>query len=107
MSRVLHRIGGGAARHPWRVIGAWLVALAIVAGLAGAFGGALNDNYTIPGTSTQRAQDLLVERFPAVSGTEARVVVHSPDAPVERRLLDEAAGRLQGVDGVSGVQPRS
>ena len=26
MSRFLHRLGGSAARHPWRVIGAWAAA---------------------------------------------------------------------------------
>ena len=105
MSRMLHRLGGGAARHPWRVIGAWIVAIAIVGGLAATFGGPLNDNYTIPGTSTQRASDLLVERFPAVSGTDARVVVHSAGAPLDSAPLAEAAKRLQQLEGVSSVNP--
>ena len=59
MSRVLHRLGGFAARHPWRVIGAWLAAAVVVLGLAGSVGGTLNDDYVIPGTSSQRATDLL------------------------------------------------
>ena len=64
MSRFLYRLGGFAARHPWRVIAAWAAAAAVVLGLAGTFGGALNDDYTIPGTSSQRAYDLLRERVP-------------------------------------------
>src|SRR4051812_22940600 len=70
MSSFLYRIGGGAARHPWRVIGMWVVALVAVTGLAGLSGGVLSDDYTIPGTSSQRATDLLKDRFPAMSGTD-------------------------------------
>jgi len=77
MSRLLHRIGATAARHPWRVIAAWVLALAIVSGLASAFGGALNDNYNMPGTGSQRATDLLRDRFPAMSGRNERVSTYT------------------------------
>ena len=40
MSRFLHRVGGSAARHPWRTIGAWVVIVIAMTGLAGTVGGA-------------------------------------------------------------------
>jgi RND superfamily putative drug exporter len=105
MSRLLHRLGGSAARHPWRTIGAWLVAVAVVAGLAGAVGGSLNDDYTIPGTDSQQAYDLLRERFPEMAGADARVVVHADEGRLDPALLRSAEGRLAGMDSVGGVSP--
>jgi RND superfamily putative drug exporter len=103
MSRFLHRLGGAAARHPWRAVGAWVVAAAVVLGLAGAFGGALNDDYTIPGTSSQRAYDMLRKEFPVFAGTDARVVVHAPDGQVDTADLGPVQRRLAGVPHVSHV----
>ena len=106
MSRVLHRLGGFAARHPWRVIGAWLAAAVVVLGLAGSVGGTLNDDYVIPGTSSQRAYDLLQDKFPAFAGADARVVVHTEQGTLDGSALDTAQQRLSDtVDHVSQVAP--
>jgi RND superfamily putative drug exporter len=82
MMRLLSRMGAAAARRGWLVVAAWvLVAVALgVAGQAG--GGGFVDDYTAPGSESQRAIDLLAERFPQVVGTDARVVFHRPDGPV-------------------------
>jgi RND superfamily putative drug exporter len=105
MSRLLHRIGGSAARHPWRALAAWLVALIVVLGLAGTVGGALNDNYTIPGTGSQRSYDLLKDRFPQMSGADARAVVHSDQARLDPARLAAARTQLADVRGASSVSP--
>ncbi len=106
MSRVLHRLGGFAARHPWRVIGAWLAAAVVVLGLAGSVGGTLNDDYVIPGTSSQRAYDLLQDKFPAFAGADARVVVHTDTGTLDHGALDATRQQLADtVDHVSQVAP--
>ena len=104
MSRLLSLIGAAAARHPWRVVTAWLFAAALVAGLAGAFGGAFQDTFDIPGSETQRTNDLLEERFPAMSGTSARVVLHDENG-VEPTVVDHTAAELAELDHVSSVSP--
>jgi putative drug exporter of the RND superfamily len=106
MSRVLHRLGGFAARHPWRVIGAWLAAAVVILGLAGSVGGTLNDDYVIPGTSSQRAYDLLQDKFPAFAGADARVVVHTEHGTLDQSALHTTRQRLSDtVDHVSQVAP--
>jgi RND superfamily putative drug exporter len=105
MSRLLSRVGGAAARHPWRIIAAWVVATAIVLGLAGTVGGALNDDYTIPGSDSQQAYDLLSERFPEMAGADARVVVHSASGALDAATLDAAAGELAAMDAAGVVAP--
>ncbi len=106
MSRFLHRLGGASARHPWRVVAAWAAAAVVVLGLAGAFGGALNDDYVIPGTSSQRATDLLSEKFPAFAGADARVVVHTDQGTLDQGALDAAQQSMSTtVDHASQVAP--
>ena len=104
MPRLLSFIGAGAARHPWRVITGWLLTAILITGLAGAFGGTFHDTFAIPGSETQRTNDLLEERFPGMSGTSARVVVHTDDR-LDPAVLDRTAAELGTLDNVSSVSP--
>ena len=77
MSRLLYRLGHSAARHPWRMLTAWiLIAFAAVA-LSSSVGGPTNDTFTLPGSESQRAADALRDRFPQQSVHTAQVVVHA------------------------------
>ena len=105
MSHLLYRIGGSAARHPWRVLGGWLIATAVILGLSGSLGGALKDDYTIPGSDSQQAYDVLSERFGQLAGADARVVVHSSDGRLDPADLDDAAAGLAEMDSVGAVAP--
>jgi RND superfamily putative drug exporter len=83
MSKILYRLGHWSVRHRRWVLGAWLALLIGVSALAGALGGTTNDAFTIPGTESQRAMDLLEERFPEQSGSSARLVFASEgDTPL-------------------------
>ena len=89
MSGFLERLGRSCARHPWRTIGTWIL-LAVVVGVLAANASGYSESFTIPGTESQRATDLLKERFPAQAGATAQVVLHSTDgaltdAPQRRR----------------------
>ena len=55
MSRLTGWLGGAAARHPWRTIAIWLILIVALFGLKMAFGGQLQDDYTVPGTSSRPA----------------------------------------------------
>ncbi|WP_344836816.1 MMPL family transporter [Actinocorallia longicatena] len=101
MSRVLYRLGGSAARRPWRMIILWVVALAAFLGAAGTLGGALHDDYTLKGSGSQEATDLLRERFPALAETGARIVVRKDGLdPAELRTI---AADVRGLEHVSAV----
>ncbi len=71
LSKTLLRLGGAAARHPWRVIAAWLVAATLAVLAAIAFGGRTADSMTAPGLDSRRAAEL-IER--ASTGQEGRCV---------------------------------
>src|SRR6185437_7673988 len=104
MSRILGRIGGAAAAHPWRTLGAWLIVLAAVFGLAGAFGGSPHDDYNIPGTQSQAGTNFLAARFPEMSGANARVVVHG-DHALDPLLVQALRDRLAKLPSVAVVSP--
>ena len=63
-----------------------LVLLAVTAVIGGgiAAGAAFKDDFTVPGIESQQAQDLLEQRFPEQSGTQATIVfggaLRGPDA---------------------------
>src|SRR3954462_7310116 len=66
------------------VIGVWVAAFVLSAALWGTAAGEFVNNFRLPGTESQRAYDLLKERFPQQSGDTASVVF-----AVERgRVLD-------------------
>jgi putative drug exporter of the RND superfamily len=78
MATYLHRLGGWAFDNRWKVLGAWILVLVAVGACAAAFAGETNDEFTVPGTESQTAQDLLEEKFPAASGATARMVFEAP-----------------------------
>src|SRR3954451_16375870 len=56
------------------VIGLWVVAFIVLAGLWGTAAGSFSNNFRLPGTESQRAYDLLKSKFPQQSGDTASVV---------------------------------
>jgi RND superfamily putative drug exporter len=86
MSALLFRLGRSSARHPFRVIGLWLVAAIAIVVLQGAAGGRFDNSFRVPGVESQRAADVLKDRFPSQAGQSARIVLH-----VDSGRLDDAA----------------
>ncbi|HVM55040.1 MAG TPA: MMPL family transporter [Acidimicrobiales bacterium] len=72
---------------------AWLAGLVFVAGTANAFGGELANTFEAPASESQRAFDLLFERFPEQAGAGAEIVFRA-DATVDDPAV---AGRMQGL----------
>ncbi|MFF4275719.1 MMPL family transporter [Streptomyces sp. NPDC001536] len=75
LSKALLRLGASAARHPWRVIAAWVVAATLAVLAAVAFGGRNADSMTAPGLDSQRAAELIERAGTGQEGMTAQVVV--------------------------------
>ena len=89
MSRLLYRLGHGAAAHPWRVLAAWaLAAVAVVVGAA-TFGADLDDSFGAPGLDSTRAGELLEAAADPNAGLTAQVLA-APTA-TSATLSDVAA----------------
>ncbi|MFC9294780.1 MMPL family transporter [Streptomyces sp. NPDC057011] len=91
LSKALLRLGGGAARHPWRVIAAWLVAATLAVLAAVAFGGRTADSMTAPGLDSGRAAELIERAGTGQEGMTAQLVVTPLDGGAT--FLDDAGAR--------------
>ncbi|WP_457254378.1 MMPL family transporter [Pedococcus sp. P5_B7] len=102
----LYRLGHGAAAHPWRTLGAWVVLALVVVGLAATIGGTPQDDYNVPGARSQVGIDQLRAHLPGAGNTAARVVVHDRTGarPTDASLA-ELATRLQAMPHVVQVFP--
>ncbi|WP_369030296.1 MMPL family transporter [Streptomyces adonidis] len=111
MAVFLDRLGRLAFRRRWRVLLLWVVAL-VAAGTASALAPAAPDgSYSMPGTESQRAFDLIEQRFPGVSvgssaeGASAKIVFVAPDGQKltdqgNRTVVDEVVSQVGKVDQV-------
>lgn len=103
MAIFLYRIGRWAFRRRRLVTGLWLVAL-VLAGVAAALAPAgQEEDLSMPGTESQKAFDLLDERFPQSNsqGAEARLVFQAPDgqrvtAGENKAAVEHTLGSLDG-----------
>ncbi|MFR9798764.1 MMPL family transporter [Streptomyces sp. MS06] len=75
LSKALSRVGAGAARHPWRVIAAWLLAAAVALAAALLLGGRTSDSMSAPGLDSQRAAELIERAGTGQDGMTAQVVL--------------------------------
>lgn len=100
MTTVLGRIGRGAARHPWRVLVGFVLALMVVGGAAGGLGAGFTDEVRLGDTDSQQASDLLTDRFPAAAGDTATLVFH-----VDGRLDTAPGGPVGSVVTAVAEQP--
>ncbi len=88
------------ASHPWRVMLAWLGIIAGLILLVATVGGSLKDEFSIPGSDTQRATDLIEAEFVEEQGGVLNLVFAAPegerlDTPERRAAIEEAIGELQ------------
>jgi RND superfamily putative drug exporter len=89
------------------VIGGWLVALVALTLLSQLLGTRYSDTFSLPGTESTRALDLLTRAFPSQAGESDRVVWHvtsgTVDDPAVRDRMTAALDRIGRSAHVAGV----
>jgi RND superfamily putative drug exporter len=109
---IVARVGGWAAGHRRLILLGWIVALVGALGVSSAVGTNYGNSFSLKGTDSQRAVDLLKRNFPAQSGDSDQIVLHARSgsvtaAAVQARVTPVLAqvARLPHVSGV--VSPYS
>ncbi|WP_063769902.1 MMPL family transporter, partial [Streptomyces scabiei] len=109
MATFLYKLGRLAFRRRGRTTLLWLLILVGVGYAASAAPAPPADTFSMPGTESQKAFDLLKERFPEASadGATARVVVRAPEGrisdPDQRTKVEQLLADLSGAPLVKGV----
>jgi len=89
------------------VIGLWVVAFIVLAALWGTAAGQFANNFSLPGTESQRTYDLLQSKFPAASGDSGSVVFAVKDGKVldeaNRPVIDKAIATIKKSAEVESV----
>src|SRR5690606_33639272 len=67
-----------ASANPKQVVLGWVVGLILLAVTTVTLGGQFVDAFSVPGTESQQAVDLLQERFPSQAGDSATMVFEAP-----------------------------
>ncbi|NBE80509.1 MMPL family transporter [Micromonospora rubida] len=111
MSTLLYRLGRASLRRRRLVAVVWLVVLVGLGLAAATLRGPTTSNFTMPGTESQQAIDLLSERFPEASGATGTIALKAPAdgqlaTPEGQALVKQVtqeAATLPGV--VAAVDP--
>jgi len=107
MAQLLYRLGRFAARNPLRVLGFWLLALAVAVVAFLTAGGTLASSFSIPGTQTAAVTAKLADKLPNLSGVAGTVVFQTEDGKPfttdQRKGVSDLLSSLKGQDRVRDV----
>src|SRR6058998_958371 len=94
-----------AARHPWRVLGAWVLLVVVAFGVSGMMKS--SSNTATAGTEATKAQDLIKARLREQTPPEEFIIVESQTTTADEAafagFVDSLVGDLEAADGVDSV----
>jgi len=103
---IVARVGEWSATHRRVVLLGWIVLLVGANAASGAVGTNFGNSFSLKGTDSQRAVDLLKRDFPAQSGDADQIVFRAPtgvNAPATRARVTPLLARIATLPHVSGV----
>ena len=103
----LARLAGWCYDHRRSVVIGWIVIVVAVIGLSRVAGSAFSDNFASGNSASQRAQNLLTQRFPSQAGDTADVVIHTSGQvkdPANAATIDRMLSALRPLPNVTGIR---
>nr|MBA2599999.1 MMPL family transporter [Actinomycetota bacterium] len=103
---MLNRLARWSYRRRWIMLGLWIVALVGFGFLSSTIGGEYSQNFSLPGSDSQEAYDLLKERFPQQAGETADIVFQAEGGvtePAVRSSMEGLFAQLSEVQHVIGI----
>ena len=90
----LGRLGGIAFSNRGKVVLAWVLAIAVAAGLSATLSGEFAADYSAPDSDSEQAQDLIEAEFPGEGGAEINVVAFTEDGVADPAVQADIAALL-------------
>jgi RND superfamily putative drug exporter len=108
MSSALYRLGRWCFRRRRYVLATWLLVIVALAVVAINVKQSTTNSFSIPGTESQQALDLLDQKFPGTGGAQAQVVFSVPaprslTASTERQAVEATVAELRTLPQVVAV----
>jgi putative drug exporter of the RND superfamily len=101
------RVASWCVRHRARVLIVWLVVIIAALAVSSGVGTRAANQFSLSGTESQRAQDLLQQSFPAQSGDVDQIVVRARQGriadPAIRTRIEPMLNRVARLPHVSSV----
>jgi putative drug exporter of the RND superfamily len=91
------------ANNPWKVVLSWVGIIVVLIALVSAIGGSLRDEFSIPGSDTQKATDLIKAEFASEQGSVLNIVFAAPagerlDTPARKAAVLKAIAEIRGAE---------
>jgi RND superfamily putative drug exporter len=106
MNRLTRAVAMASARHPWRTIIGWVLAVVALFALAAAAGGTFVDDFSAKGSQSDRAMTLLNENFPEAAKGTALVVFQATEGSTlteDRAAVETVLDRVDDLDHVASA----
>ena len=100
----MERLAGWCYDHRRSVVLLWIAGLISAVALGIAFGGKYATDFSVPEIESQKAYDLLREKFPEQAGDSAQIVVKAPGGVLANRAkIEQIYAAFDEVEHVAGV----
>src|SRR3989337_2646031 len=100
---MLERLARWSFRRRKLMVLVWIVALVAAGTLASRVGGEYSQDFSLPGSDSQAAYDLLKERFPQFAGDTADIVFKADEGVADPRIRSAMEGLFSELEKVDHV----
>ena len=107
MTGWLYKLGKNIARFRWLVLAIWVVIIVVLVIVTSRYGGKISNTFTLPGSDSQHATDIVRQNFPSANNGTAQLVFHatggSLDTPVTQTAINELLIKVDKLNDVSSA----
>ncbi len=99
MTGWLYRLGKRVAHLAWLTVVIWLIVIGVTVFTTIKYGGKISNTFSLPGSNSQRATDIIQSKFPNTNNGTAQVVFHARVGSIASPENQEAINQLMGKIG--------
>lgn len=107
MTNWLYRFGKNCGHYGWIILGIWVVTIATLAIVTNKYGGQISNTFTLPGSNSQKATDIIKQSFPAANNGTAQIVFHANSGtlatPQAQKSINELIAQVSKLPQVAHV----